>query len=505
MQRVALLALVGIVVGGGFAGVAAAGEGPMADAGLDQTVTVGTTVQLDGTGSRHPSGAVTAHEWTIRAPDGEEVAPDCETCERSRFTPRRPGRYEVTLAVADDDGRRATDTLYVYVEDAGPSVELAGPRAPSPEAPATYRAVVEGTDAELATVAWAVDDEIVAVRSLDGTTDESELTVAFSATEPYRVQAVVRDANGRTAYDQVLVRPREGAGGSPPDWSDAGRDAGTPPTPPGDPGGGTCSDVGPVAPGCIPGGATDGRPGEIADPDDGTAGPLDVVYRTAGYEATRFAGTDARNSEYVGGLTRRQAGLDGGRNAPWNRGLLERGYEASVGRASRLLFGQERRTVTCRVGGDEAVPSRCAEKVAELETEGRTSNVRTDGSGVYSEYGLRDARRVSGEDPTDLEAGRTAEVTVIVQEEQEGLVDEAGRTVRSSATWIRTTTAAALREDDSGDGESATEGSRGGADDSGDGGPSADTHGGYEAPDELHSSTVVSRTGLPRDLDGEEV
>lgn len=159
--------------------------------------------------------------------------------------------------------------------------------------------------------------------------------------------------------------------------------------------------------------------------------------------------------------------------------------------------------ITCEVGGGEAVTSRCAEKVAELETEGRTTNVRTGGSGAYSDYGLRDACRVSGEDPTDLGAGRIAEVTVIVQEEEVGLVDEAGRTVHSSAAWIRTATGDAFRADQRE--EASSRGSGDSWPDSGTAGATADADDAYEPPDALQSSTVVSRTGLPRDLDGEKV
>lgn len=81
MFRVAILvaALATFLV---CAGGAAAADGPMADAGLDQTVTVETTVQLDGTGSSHPDGAIAEYEWTIRTPDGREIEPDCPDCER---------------------------------------------------------------------------------------------------------------------------------------------------------------------------------------------------------------------------------------------------------------------------------------------------------------------------------------------------------------------------------------------------------------------------------------
>lgn len=131
MFRIAIL-VASLTVLGAFVGVSSAASGPMADAGLDQSVTVDTVVHLDGTGSNHPSGALSDYEWRIRTPDGRLIEPDCPDCERSQFTPSTVGRYEVTLTVAGPDGTRSSDSLYVYVEDAGPEVALSGSVHPTP-------------------------------------------------------------------------------------------------------------------------------------------------------------------------------------------------------------------------------------------------------------------------------------------------------------------------------------------------------------------------------------
>lgn len=95
MKRIAMAATSLIAVGvlaGALVGVTAAASEPMADAGLDQTVTVGTAVQLDGTGSAHPAGALSSYEWTVRTPEGGEITPSCRNCSRSQFTPGLVGR-----------------------------------------------------------------------------------------------------------------------------------------------------------------------------------------------------------------------------------------------------------------------------------------------------------------------------------------------------------------------------------------------------------------------------
>ena len=116
---------VGIVLG--FAvltlacvGVAAASEAPLASAGLDQEGQVNATVYLDGGGSVAPDGSIARFEWSIEAPNGTTLAPDCPSCSQTWFVPQEEGRYHVTIRVTDEDGATSEDTLYVDVES-GPS------------------------------------------------------------------------------------------------------------------------------------------------------------------------------------------------------------------------------------------------------------------------------------------------------------------------------------------------------------------------------------------------
>lgn len=454
MLRVAILAasLVGF---GAFAGISVAAAGPMADAGLDQTVTIDTTVQLDGTGSAHPDGTLSVYEWTIRTPDGREIEPDCTDCERSQFTPSATGRYEVTLTVTGPDGDRSTDTLYVYVQDAGPDVELSGLRTPDPDEPETYTASAESPGSELEEIAWAVEDEIVAVRSLDGVTDESELSLAFRDTETHRVQVVVRDTNGRTAYDQLLVQPQSGSSGDV-SWSET--------DPPPEEGG--CDDSGSgsssteLCDGIEPPEEPSSEPDETRDTENQF-----VHYQTDGYETRPFIGLNDRDSSYAG-TTAEEIGFDDGENAHWRQDLFDKSIGSGVEAGSKLLFGQEEKTATCEMDGGNTLPSGCGQRIAELEETGETANAYspTTGGG-YSEYGLTGGERVRGTDPTELEDGQKAEVTVVIQQEEEGIVDKAVDAAESSADRIGDAVGSLIGDDE--DGQSTSSDSSSGGSSSG--------------------------------------
>jgi hypothetical protein len=220
MKRYATVLAVLLVVAG-TAGVVAADGGPLAAAGLDQEVGVNTTVQLDGTGSSHPDGRIDGYEWSIESPDGRTMTPACRNCSRTEFTPHELGRYDVTLSVTDEAGRTDADTLYIHVEEAGPTVELTGDTEPPLDEPATYDAAARATDADLETLTWRLGDRTVGRAGLSGSNDSAHGEFGFSDSGARRLVVVVRDSSNRTGRDSLVVEPRAGSASS---WGGSGEE-----------------------------------------------------------------------------------------------------------------------------------------------------------------------------------------------------------------------------------------------------------------------------------------
>ncbi|MCL4218778.1 MAG: PKD domain-containing protein, partial [Candidatus Hydrogenedentes bacterium] len=81
-------------------------DSPVADAGPDQSVALGATVQLDGSGSFDPNNDPLTFAWRyIGTPRGATMPVlDDPTSEMPSFTPSVPGQYEFELIVDDGKG-----------------------------------------------------------------------------------------------------------------------------------------------------------------------------------------------------------------------------------------------------------------------------------------------------------------------------------------------------------------------------------------------------------------
>jgi hypothetical protein len=129
--------------GGGSNSSSASGGGsnptnsaPIANAGINQTVAVGETASLDGTGSADPDGDLLSFQWTIQSyPNGSTAAIVNADHPNPLFTPDQPGDYVFQLVVTDSHGLSsapATVTISTInsapMADAGPdqSVSLIG-------------------------------------------------------------------------------------------------------------------------------------------------------------------------------------------------------------------------------------------------------------------------------------------------------------------------------------------------------------------------------------------
>lgn len=137
---VVTLLLLAVPVGAVQFGVdarATANEPPRPEAGLDRTVTVGTTVYLDAGGSTDPDGAVVDYLWTVTPPDGQERQLSA-TGPLAQFTPQTTGQHAVRVVVTDDDGATRTDTAFLRAvlppETATPTA-TATPQSTQPPTP----------------------------------------------------------------------------------------------------------------------------------------------------------------------------------------------------------------------------------------------------------------------------------------------------------------------------------------------------------------------------------
>ena len=87
---------------------------PVAEAGDDQAVEVGTTVSFDGSASRDEDGTIVSYSWNFG--DGNSAMGVTISNVYGEA-----GVYEVTLIVTDDDGDTGSDTLTVAVTPPAPS------------------------------------------------------------------------------------------------------------------------------------------------------------------------------------------------------------------------------------------------------------------------------------------------------------------------------------------------------------------------------------------------
>lgn len=203
---VVVMLLVGVLASGLPAAPTDGNEPPLADAGLDQSVSRGSTVLLDGGGSRDPDGEIASYSWTITAPDGSSVDPGCPSCERTQFVAAQRGVYEVTLTVTDDDGARSSDTLYVTVgPGSGLSVTLAGPDETTVGKTVQYDATVDGGTAALDELVWRVNGTVVHREDIasDDTTERLQHSFTDPGTANVSVTAV--DDAGNVATDGLSV------------------------------------------------------------------------------------------------------------------------------------------------------------------------------------------------------------------------------------------------------------------------------------------------------------
>ncbi|HSF14476.1 MAG TPA: PKD domain-containing protein [Vicinamibacteria bacterium] len=100
---------------------------PVADAGPDQTVSLGDTVTLDGSGSSDPAGGNLTYSWSFTTrPAGSGATLSDPTAEMPTFVADEPGDYVAQLIVNNGVLDSAADTVIVTTSNTAPVAD-AGP------------------------------------------------------------------------------------------------------------------------------------------------------------------------------------------------------------------------------------------------------------------------------------------------------------------------------------------------------------------------------------------
>ena len=172
---------------------------PVADAGPDQTVEVGATGQLDGSGSADLDGDELSYQWSAPA----EIELSSMGVARPTFTARAGGTFSFWLVVGDGTVGSVPDTVIVTVVlpnqapvanagadqtvDVGAIVQLDGNGS-------------SDADGDRLTYRWTAPSGIVL-----GNTTVSQPTFTASAVGTYRFRLVVNDGQVDSESDTVVV------------------------------------------------------------------------------------------------------------------------------------------------------------------------------------------------------------------------------------------------------------------------------------------------------------
>jgi hypothetical protein len=99
---------------------------PIANAGSDKTISVGATMQLDGSASSDPDGEVNRSIWLLRS--GPTIQINNNNSATPNFIANTAGDNVLRLIVEDDLGARVTDDVQITVEEDGnqPPIAVAG-------------------------------------------------------------------------------------------------------------------------------------------------------------------------------------------------------------------------------------------------------------------------------------------------------------------------------------------------------------------------------------------
>jgi hypothetical protein len=186
---------------------APANRAPIANAGADQSVAVGDTVLLNGSGSSDADGDPLTHQWSfLSRPAGSSATLLAATTAAPSFLADRAGNYVVQLIVRDGTLNSAPDTVLVSTINT-PPVANAGPDQEVTEGDTVQLDSSASSDADGDALSFMWSFTSVPSGSSASISDPFLPTPAFETDEDglYVVQLIVNDGALDSAPDTMTV------------------------------------------------------------------------------------------------------------------------------------------------------------------------------------------------------------------------------------------------------------------------------------------------------------
>jgi len=185
---------------------------PAANAGPDQTVSVGATVTLDGSGSEDIDGDQLTMAWSfVSIPAGSSAALSRPTTVRPSFVADISGSYVVQLLVSDGQMAGDPDTVTISTQNSAPVADA----GPDQKASVGDTITLDGsgssdTDGDILTYSWSFASRPGG--SGASLTDNSAVQPNFTIDLPgtYVVQLIVNDGTQDSDADTVSVSTSTG-------------------------------------------------------------------------------------------------------------------------------------------------------------------------------------------------------------------------------------------------------------------------------------------------------
>jgi hypothetical protein len=180
---------------------------PVADAGPDQTVFVGETVTLDGSGSSDVDGDPLAFQWALTTvPPGSLASLSDPTAVMPTFVIDQPGTYVAELIVNDGFVDSAPDTVQVVTENSAPVADAGDDQ----NVEVNDVVMLDGSgssdvDGDPLTFAWSFLSRPPG--SIATLSDPTAVMPSFTADVPgtFVVQLIVNDGLRDSAPDTVTI------------------------------------------------------------------------------------------------------------------------------------------------------------------------------------------------------------------------------------------------------------------------------------------------------------